>query len=152
VSWNVSIFEWSINKLYLCLKGTVELSDQIEVLQWLAEYLGYIDMNRLAIHGWSYGGYLSLMGLATYSNIFKVNYKLCIKFNNRYLFIIHQIVYKLIVLISVSYSWSPSNIMGDVWYWVYRKVHGFAPTQYCWIYEWLCLKLCQSFTRWVSFF
>jgi dipeptidyl-peptidase 9 len=52
--------------------GTVELSDQIEVLQWLAEYLGYIDMNRLAIHGWSYGGYLSLMGLATYSNIFKL--------------------------------------------------------------------------------
>lgn len=29
-------------------------------------------MSRLAIHGWSYGGYLSLMGLATYSNIFKV--------------------------------------------------------------------------------
>ncbi|XP_060862612.1 dipeptidyl peptidase 9 [Metopolophium dirhodum] len=52
--------------------GTVELSDQIEVLQWLAGYLGYIDMNRLAIHGWSYGGYLSLMGLATYSNIFKL--------------------------------------------------------------------------------
>lgn len=58
----------------LWFKGTVELSDQIEVLQWLAEYLGYIDMSRLAIHGWSYGGYLSLMGLATYSNIFKVNY------------------------------------------------------------------------------
>lgn len=53
----------------------MELSDQIEVLQWLAENLGCIDMSRLAIHGWSYGGYLSLMGLATYSNIFKVNYK-----------------------------------------------------------------------------
>lgn len=59
-------------KIKLSFKGTVELSDQIEVLQWLSEYLGYIDMNRLAIHGWSYGGYLSLMGLATYSNIFKV--------------------------------------------------------------------------------
>ncbi|XP_068086036.1 dipeptidyl peptidase 9 [Anabrus simplex] len=52
--------------------GTVELTDQVEVLQWLADGLGFIDMSRVAIHGWSYGGYLSLMALATHPDIFKV--------------------------------------------------------------------------------
>ena len=45
---------------------------QVEVLQWLAEDRGYIDMSRVAIHGWSYGGYLSLMGLAQRPDIFKL--------------------------------------------------------------------------------
>lgn len=53
-------------------QGTVELKDQVEVLQWLADSLGFIDLNRVAILGWSYGGYLSLMGLAHYPHIFKV--------------------------------------------------------------------------------
>ncbi|XP_058824779.1 dipeptidyl peptidase 9 [Topomyia yanbarensis] len=53
--------------------GTVELSDQVEVLKMLAEQLGYIDMDRVAIHGWSYGGYLSLMGLVQYPEIFKLS-------------------------------------------------------------------------------
>lgn len=35
--------------------GTVELNDQVEVLRWLAETLNYIDLDRVAIHGWSYG-------------------------------------------------------------------------------------------------
>ncbi|KAK6635646.1 hypothetical protein RUM44_000900 [Polyplax serrata] len=52
--------------------GTVELSDQVEVLQWLADSLGFIDINRIAIHGWSYGGYLSLMALVQYPHIFKI--------------------------------------------------------------------------------
>lgn len=52
--------------------GTVELQDQIEVLKWLAETLDYIDMGRVAIHGWSYGGYLSLMGLIHFPEVFKV--------------------------------------------------------------------------------
>ncbi|XP_030751892.1 dipeptidyl peptidase 9 [Sitophilus oryzae] len=52
--------------------GTVELSDQVEVLRWLADTLGYIDLERVAIHGWSYGGYLSLMGLIHYPNVFKI--------------------------------------------------------------------------------
>lgn len=38
-----------------CRMGTVELSDQVEVLKWLAASLGYIDLSRVAIHGWSYG-------------------------------------------------------------------------------------------------
>lgn len=57
--------------------GTVELNDQVEVLKWLAETTGYIDINRVAIHGWSYGGYLSLMGLIQYPEIFKVFNYLC---------------------------------------------------------------------------
>lgn len=35
--------------------GTVELADQVEILQKLSNQLGYIDMDRVAIHGWSYG-------------------------------------------------------------------------------------------------
>lgn len=52
--------------------GQVEIADQIEVLQWLAKSTGYIDMTRVAISGWSYGGYLSLMALAQYPKVFKV--------------------------------------------------------------------------------
>lgn len=52
--------------------GTVELQDQVDVLQWLAETTGCIDISRVAIHGWSYGGYLSLLGLAQFPHIFKV--------------------------------------------------------------------------------
>ena len=52
--------------------GTVELNDQVEVLRWLADTTEYIDLNRVAIHGWSYGGYLSLMGLIQYPEVFKV--------------------------------------------------------------------------------
>lgn len=54
--------------------GTVELSDQVEVLKLLSEKLGYIDLDRVALHGWSYGGYLSLMGLIQYPDVFKVSY------------------------------------------------------------------------------
>ncbi|XP_043468840.1 dipeptidyl peptidase 9 isoform X2 [Leptopilina heterotoma] len=52
--------------------GTVELKDQVEVLKWLAESTDYIDINRVAIHGWSYGGYMSLMGLIQYPDVFKL--------------------------------------------------------------------------------
>ena len=53
--------------------GQVEIEEQVEVLEWLAENTGYIDMKRVAIHGWSYGGYLSLMALAQRPDIFKLS-------------------------------------------------------------------------------
>lgn len=52
--------------------GQVELADQVEVLHWLADITGYLDLSRVGIHGWSYGGYLSLMALVQYPSEFKV--------------------------------------------------------------------------------
>lgn len=52
--------------------GTVELQDQIEGLQFLAEKYGVIDTNRIGVNGWSYGGYMSLIAFAQRGDIFKV--------------------------------------------------------------------------------
>ncbi|XP_045621512.1 dipeptidyl peptidase 8 isoform X2 [Procambarus clarkii] len=52
--------------------GTVEIDDQVEVLQLLAGQCDYMDLSRLAVTGWSYGGYLSLMALAQRPDVFKV--------------------------------------------------------------------------------
>lgn len=40
-----------------CRMGQVELNDQVDALRILADQLGYIDMNRVGIHGWSYGNW-----------------------------------------------------------------------------------------------
>ena len=52
--------------------GQVELADQVEVMSWLGSVAGYLDLDRVAVHGWSYGGYLSLMALAQFPKLFKV--------------------------------------------------------------------------------
>ncbi|KAG0253667.1 dipeptidylpeptidase [Actinomortierella ambigua] len=54
--------------------GQVEIQDQVEGLRFLArpENGGVVDMDRVAITGWSYGGYLSLMALVQYPEVFKL--------------------------------------------------------------------------------
>ena len=37
-------------------------------------------MNRIAIEGWSYGGFMSLMALAKHNDVFKVSYNLIINY------------------------------------------------------------------------
>lgn len=53
-------------------QGQVEIEDQVEGLQFVAEKYGFVDLSRVAIHGWSYGGFLSLMGLIHKPHVFKV--------------------------------------------------------------------------------
>ncbi|KAI8337734.1 Alpha/Beta hydrolase protein [Chlamydoabsidia padenii] len=64
--------------------GQVELQDQLQGLNYLATslfgaeqqddgtFVSVVDLDRVAITGWSYGGYLSLMGLARYNDAFKI--------------------------------------------------------------------------------
>ena len=52
--------------------GEVEVRDQVSALRQLAER-GLVDVDRgVAIHGWSYGGYMSAMCLAKAPDVFTV--------------------------------------------------------------------------------
>uniref|UniRef100_A0A8D3D6P8 dipeptidyl-peptidase IV n=1 Tax=Scophthalmus maximus TaxID=52904 RepID=A0A8D3D6P8_SCOMX len=52
--------------------GQVEIEDQVEGLHYVADKYKFVDLSRVAIHGWSYGGFLSLMGLVHKPDVFKV--------------------------------------------------------------------------------
>ena len=52
--------------------GQVELVDQLEVLKQMEAEFEYLDMTRMAINGWSYGGYLALRGIKDFPRVFKV--------------------------------------------------------------------------------
>ena len=43
--------------------GTVEVDSTIAATAWLQRNLSYVDADRTAIWGWSYGGFLSLSAL-----------------------------------------------------------------------------------------
>jgi len=49
--------------------GEVEMKDQITGVEHL-KTLGYIDENRIAVHGWSYGGFMTTNLLCSYPNVF----------------------------------------------------------------------------------
>ncbi len=49
--------------------GQIEVRDQVEGVRWL-ETLGFADVSRVGIYGWSYGGYMALMGLVTAPDVF----------------------------------------------------------------------------------
>ncbi|CAH2305614.1 dipeptidyl peptidase 4 [Pelobates cultripes] len=50
--------------------GTVEIEDQIEAVKHFKD-LGFVDEKRIAIWGWSYGGYVTSMVLGYGSGLFK---------------------------------------------------------------------------------
>ncbi|XP_034933763.1 inactive dipeptidyl peptidase 10 [Chelonus insularis] len=44
--------------------GTVEVADQLEVTEYLRDSLHFVDKRRVAIWGWSYGGFVAALALA----------------------------------------------------------------------------------------
>ncbi len=51
--------------------GVEEMKDQIKGVEFLKS-LDYVDANRLGVHGWSYGGYMTTSLMTTYPDVFKV--------------------------------------------------------------------------------
>lgn len=51
--------------------GTVEVSDQLEVTEYLRDSFHFIDKRRVGIWGWSYGGYTSAIALANQLSLFQ---------------------------------------------------------------------------------
>lgn len=51
--------------------GEEEMKDQLEGVKYLKS-LPYVDANRLGVHGWSYGGFMTTDLMCTYPDVFKV--------------------------------------------------------------------------------
>ena len=51
--------------------GTEEMKDQVKGTEFLKS-LEYVDSNRIGIHGWSFGGFMTTNLMLTYPDIFKV--------------------------------------------------------------------------------
>ncbi len=51
--------------------GQVEMKDQIHGVDYLKS-LPYVDGDRIAVHGWSYGGFMTCSLMTTYPDVFKV--------------------------------------------------------------------------------
>jgi dipeptidyl-peptidase-4 len=51
--------------------GRSEMADQMEGIQFLLNQ-PYVDANRIGVHGWSYGGFMTTSLLLNYPDIFKV--------------------------------------------------------------------------------
>ncbi len=51
--------------------GQNEMKDQIKGIEFLKKQ-SYVDKNRIGVHGWSFGGFMTVSLLENYSDIFKV--------------------------------------------------------------------------------
>ena len=51
--------------------GQVEMQDQMEGVKYLKS-LPYVDTDRIGVHGWSYGGYMTISLMTNYPDVFKV--------------------------------------------------------------------------------
>ena len=51
--------------------GQIEMQDQMQGVEYLKS-LPYVDMNRLGVHGWSFGGFMTISLMLNYPDVFKV--------------------------------------------------------------------------------
>ncbi len=51
--------------------GDVELEDQLTGVEYLKS-LSFVDVDRMAIHGWSYGGFMTISMMLRHPDVFKV--------------------------------------------------------------------------------
>ena len=51
--------------------GQVEMQDQMKGVEYLSKQ-PYVDMNRLGVHGWSFGGFMTISLMLNYPDVFKV--------------------------------------------------------------------------------
>ncbi len=51
--------------------GQIEMQDQMKGVEYLRTQ-PYVDMNRLGIHGWSFGGFMTISLMLNYPEVFKV--------------------------------------------------------------------------------
>ena len=51
--------------------GVVEMQDQMAGMEWLMSH-SWVDKNRIGVHGWSYGGFMTISLMTNYPEIFKV--------------------------------------------------------------------------------
>lgn len=51
--------------------GKVEMEDQMEGMRWLMSH-PWVDSERIGVHGWSYGGYMTISLMVNHPEIFKV--------------------------------------------------------------------------------
>lgn len=50
--------------------GEAEALDQMEAVKYLKN-LGYVDEKRIGVHGWSYGGFMTINLMTTFPDVFK---------------------------------------------------------------------------------
>ncbi len=51
--------------------GQIEMKDQMKGVEYLRT-LPYVDMSRLGVHGWSFGGFMTITLMTNYPDVFKV--------------------------------------------------------------------------------
>lgn len=51
--------------------GQIEMQDQMEGVKFLKS-LPYVDADRLGVHGWSFGGFMTISLMTNYPDVFKV--------------------------------------------------------------------------------
>lgn len=51
--------------------GQLEMQDQMQGVE-LLKSLGYVDMNSIGVHGWSYGGFMTTSLMTNHNDVFKV--------------------------------------------------------------------------------